>query len=153
MPTEDEVIEYLSELKGTQRDVSAPGTASLTGEEVDFSERRSGQVGGGEPGRQQRFDVAQRLGAGQFCEHPTQVGVGFESVRLRALDERVQPGAGTDAGHRIGEEPASASAAERAFILPISGRTARFTIAGIRCTGDLSDSRLPDDAAAGESRA
>lgn len=63
------------------------------------------QVGGGEPGWQQRFDVAERLGPGQFGEHPTQVGVGFESVGLRALDERVQPGARPGVGHGIGEQP------------------------------------------------
>ena len=44
--------------------VSAPGTASLTCEEEDSSERSSVQVGGGEPGRQQCFDVAERLGPG-----------------------------------------------------------------------------------------
>ena len=66
--------------------VSAPGTASLPGKEKDSSEWISGQVGGFDPGRQQRFDVAERLGSGQFGEHPTQVGVRLESVRLRTSE-------------------------------------------------------------------
>ena len=50
----------------------------------------SDQVGGGESGRQQRFDVAERLGPGQLDEHPAQVRVGFEAVRLRALNELME---------------------------------------------------------------
>ena len=91
-----------AEAKICRSAVSAPGTALLTGEEEDFSERSSGQIGGGEPGRQQRFDVAERPDSGQLGECPTQVGVGLESVCLRALDERVQPSAGVGAGHDEG---------------------------------------------------
>ena len=91
----------------------------------DSSERSSDQVGGGEPGWQQRFNVGQRLRPGQLGEHPAQVGVGFESVRLRALDERVQPGAGPGAGHGIGEQPAPTPEAKWADgifdrVMPIS---------------------------------
>ena len=107
------------------RSVSAPGTASLTGEEEDSSERSSVQVGGGEPGRQQRFDIAERLGPGQLGEHPAQVGVGLESVHVRTLNERVQPGAGPSASHGIGEQPAPTAEANWAdgifdSIMPIS---------------------------------
>ena len=83
-----------------------PGNGVMTCEEEDSSERSSVQVGGGEPGRQQRFDVAERLGPGQIGEHPTQVRVGFESVRLRALNERVQPGARRAPATESAEQPA-----------------------------------------------
>ena len=48
------------------------------------------------------------MGAGRrrwlLGEHVAQVGVGFESVGLGTLDERVQTGAGVGAGHGIAEQ-------------------------------------------------
>ena len=93
--------------------VSAPRTASLTRGEEAAPKGSSGQVGGVEPGRQQRFDVAERPGVGQLGEHVAQVGVGLGSVRLCTLNERVQSGAGMCASHGIGREPAPASKAKR----------------------------------------
>ena len=51
-------------------------------------ERVSSQGGGVEPGRQQGFDLGERLCLGQFGEHVAQVGVGFECVGRRHLLNR-----------------------------------------------------------------
>ena len=63
--------------------------APLTVRPYDGAAWSSGEVGRFQPGRLQRFDVTERLGAGQLGEHLTQVGVGFESVPLRTLNHRV----------------------------------------------------------------
>ena len=60
--------------------ISVPGTALLTCVEGGVLEGVSSEGGGVEPGRQQSFDVGERLGLGQFGEHVAQVGVGLECV-------------------------------------------------------------------------
>ena len=84
-----------------------------------------GEGGGVETSRQQGFDVGERLRLGQFGEYVAQVGVGFESVRLGGLDERIQPGARMGAGHGIAEQPVLAPDDKRADgifdgVMPIS---------------------------------
>ena len=54
----------------------------------------SGSYGAVRRSRQQRLDVVERRRFGQFGEYRSQIGIGFQAVRFRCFDQRVQIGTG-----------------------------------------------------------
>ncbi len=104
-------------------------------------------LGGRHPPRHERLVVVGGLCQRQALEQPGQVTVWIDTIGLAGFNETKEICAGVCAGNRICEQEPLARNDNFPFILPISGRTWRFIIAGIRCTDGASRSEMSSGAA------
>ena len=86
------------------------------------------------PGVWQRRDAPEVIG---------EPGLRVDVVELGGADEGVHRRGALAAAVRTGEQPRASAQGDRAFILPISGRNASFTIVGMHCSvGEYAFNRM-----------
>ncbi len=85
------------------------------------------------PVPREEFGNAPRRVVSEAGEHVGEVGLRVETIELGAFDQRIDCGGTAAAGIGAGEQIIFAANGNRRFILPISGRRSKSTIAGTRC--------------------
>ena len=110
-------------------------------------DRRVGSCGGFNCGSAQRGGhlpwqecviVVNGLCQGKTLEQSGQIAVRIDTIGFRRFNQGIQIGTCVSTIYRIGKHPALATYYNVPFILPISGRKLKSTIAGIRCISAAS---------------